>query len=90
MENLKSHKCEVCANGYVYKNNLNRHLKVKHNLDKNYSPLKSEHENTSTLPPGIPDKEFRKVLEKESLNEPQDEPILKKRFLFKHTFSMIV
>ena len=90
MENLKSHKCSVCTNGYVHNDSLIRHLKQKHNLDKNYRPLNSEDENTPTLPPGIPDKEFRKVLEKESLNEPQDESISKKRFVFKHPFSMIV
>ncbi len=67
--------CDVCHREYKWKQSLNRHLKEAHNLDKNYRSLSSKEENTPMLPPGIPDKEFRKLLEKESLNEPQDEPI---------------
>ena len=88
MNNLKPHNCELCGRGYVYKHGLDRHLKVNHNLDKNYKPLNSEKDNTPMLPPGIPDVEFRKLLENEALEEPQDDS--KTRFVFKHPFSMIV
>ncbi len=57
---------------------------------KKYRSLSSKEENTPMLSPGIPDKEFPKVLEKEALNEPQDKPISRKLFVFKHPFTMIV
>ena len=86
----KSFKCDICNQSYVWTKSIIRHLNETHNLDKNYRSLNSEKYNIPTLSPGIPDEEFRKLLEKESLNEPQDEPISKNRFVFKHPFSMIV
>ena len=90
----KTVTCKVCGQRYAWKQSLNRHLKEIHKLNskynsfapENYTHLNSEKGNTPILPPGIPDVEFRKLLENGSVEEDNS----KTRFVFKHPFSMIV
>ena len=86
MNDSKPFKCDICDKRYVWKKSLIRHVKETHNLDKNYEHLNSEKGNTPILPPGIPDVEFRKLLENGSVEEDNS----KTRFVFKHPFSMMV